>query len=315
MAMIEVENLRKSYGDVEALAGVSFQVGKGEILGLLGPNGAGKTTCMKVITGFMASTSGTVRVDGVDVHENSLATRAKIGYLPENAPLYVEMSVCEYLRYVAEMRGIPRQERKSRMKETAETCGLTNVLHKPIGELSKGYRQRVGLAQALIHTPQVLVFDEPTSGLDPNQMAEIRRLIRKLGEDRTIILSTHNLPEVLQTCDRVVVVHSGKVVADGTAEELEKAAADNPPVVVKVALDGKDPGSVAELISELDGVREVEERGLVGGVTSFRISVSEGEDIRPVLSRKIFELGLPLHELKRDALDLEAVFRRLTHDD
>ena len=312
MAMIEVQDLRKSYGDFDALRGVSFTVDKGEILGFLGPNGAGKTTCMKVITGFMAATSGSVRIDGIEVHEDSLATRAKIGYLPENAPLYVEMSVYDYLAYVAEMRGIPGAERKARMKATAEVCGLMDVLAKPIGELSKGYRQRVGLAQALIHDPEVLILDEPTSGLDPNQIVEIRRLIRKLGEDRTIILSTHNLPEVLQTCDRMVIIHTGEVVADGTAAELEQAEAVNPPVLLRVGSEDREPAALRDLLAGVPGVEAVDELGLVDGVHSFRVTAAGGADVRPALAKAAVESGLTLYEVKRDALDLEAIFRRLT---
>lgn len=312
MAMIEVEDLRKSYGSFEALRGISFQVGRGEIVGFLGPNGAGKTTCMKIITGYMAATAGTVRVDGADVHEESLKTRAKIGYLPENAPIYPDMTVHDYLRYVADLRGIPKGQRLEKMRSVAEVCGLREVAGKLVSELSKGYRQRVGLAQALIHDPEVLILDEPTAGLDPNQIVDIRELIKRLGKQRTIILSTHNLPEVLQTCDRMVIVHRGRLVADGTAAELEKGAAANPPVMVRVAANGSGEAAVRTQLAALPGVTGVTHRGNVDGAYEFQVTAAQGADVRPAVSKAVHEAGWTLYELRRDALDLEGIFRRLT---
>jgi len=310
--MIEVEELRKSYGAFEALRGISFHVDRGEIVGFLGPNGAGKTTCMKIITGYMAATAGTVRVDGVDVHEDSLRTRAKIGYLPENAPIYPDMMVYDYLKYVADLRGIPKSERAAKMHAVAEVCGLRDVAGKLVSELSKGYRQRVGLAQALIHDPEVLILDEPTAGLDPNQIVEIRELIKRLGKQRTIILSTHNLPEVLQTCDRMVIVHKGRLVADGTPAELEKGGAANPPVMLRVGADGATEGDVRTRLAAVPHVAAVTLRGTVDGAHDYVVTADKGADVRPGLARAVFDAGWQLFELRRDALDLEGIFRRLT---
>ncbi len=311
MAMIEVEDLHKNYGLVEALRGVSFKVDRGEVLGFLGPNGAGKTTCMKIITGFLAATKGTVRVDGMDVHEHGLEAKTRIGYLPENAPLYHEMRVIDYLAYAAEIRGIKKSRRSAKMNEVAASCNLKDVAGKQIGTLSKGFRQRVGLAQALIHDPEVLILDEPTAGLDPNQIVEIRELVRRLGRQRTIILSTHNLPEVLQTCDRMVIIHQGKLVADGTPSELEQSAAEDPPIVVKLKTD-EDRAVVTKRLRGLSGVAKVEDRGVVDDLLTFSLNTGTTDDLRPMIAKEITAAGWTLYELKRDALDLEAIFRRLT---
>jgi len=310
--MIEVEHLRKSYGDVAALDGVSFRIAKGEIVGFLGPNGAGKTTCMKILTGYMAATSGTVRVGGMDVHADSLKTRAIIGYLPENSPIYADMRVYDYLAYVAELRQIPVDRRRDRMGEVVRVCGLTDVLAKPVSALSKGYRQRVGLAQALIHDPAVLILDEPTAGLDPNQIVEIRELIRSLGKERTIILSTHNLPEVLQTCDRMLIIHRGKLVADGSAADLEQREAQNPPVIVRFDPSGKTVDEAQSALKSVEGVVEAEHRGTVDRTVEFVLKGKPGVDLRPTVGRAVAEHGFVLYELRRDALDLEGIFRRLT---
>ncbi len=218
--MIRVQNLTKTYGDQHAVDAISFEVATGEILGFLGPNGAGKTTTMKIITCFMPATSGNVEVDGLDVFDHSLEVRRKIGYLPETTPLYPEMNVAEYLEFIQALRQMPISSRNFRMKEMVELCGLGEVMHKDIGELSKGYRQRVGLAQAIIHDPEILILDEPTIGLDPNQVVEIRRLISTLGERKTLILCTHILSEVEAACNRVMIINHGKIVADGTPETL-----------------------------------------------------------------------------------------------
>jgi len=220
--MIEVKDLVKRYGSVLALDGVSFKVRGGEVLGFLGPNGAGKTTTMKILTCFIAPTSGQVSVAGHDIFGEPLEVRRRVGYLPENAPLYPDMRVVEYLDFVGEVRSMARKERASAMDRVIAECGLTEVVDREIRNLSKGYRQRAGLAQAMMHDPQILILDEPTSGLDPNQIAEIRDLIRKMGRERTVILSTHHLAEVEATADRVLIVHHGKLVADGTPRELER---------------------------------------------------------------------------------------------
>jgi gliding motility-associated transport system ATP-binding protein len=220
--MIEVANLCKRYGDLTAIRDVSFSAADGQILGFLGPNGAGKTTTMRIITGFMPATSGTVRVDGFDVFEKSTEVRRRIGYLPENPPLYNDMSVMAYLRFVAKLKGMSRGDVPGAVERVLETCGLTTVRERLLGHLSKGFRQRVGLAQALIHDPPVLVLDEPTIGLDPRQIIEIRGLIKTLGGKRTIVLSTHILPEVSQVCDKVVIINDGRIVAEDQLANLTR---------------------------------------------------------------------------------------------
>lgn len=218
---ITVRNLTKLYGDEKAIDDISFDVKTGEILGFLGPNGAGKTTTMKIITCYMPPSAGTVTVNNCDIANMSMEVRRKIGYLPEMNPLYLDMNVLEYLEYSAQLHKLAKTQIRQRLKEMVDVCGLAGVRHKDIGELSKGYRQRVGLAQAMIHDPEVLILDEPTSGLDPNQIVEIRNLIRKLGSAKTVILSTHILSEVQATCDRVIIINEGKIAADGTPDQLQ----------------------------------------------------------------------------------------------
>jgi ABC-2 type transport system ATP-binding protein len=311
--MIEVKNLKKSYGDALALKGISFWVQRGEIVGFPGPNGAGKTTAMKIITGYMAATDGTVVVDGVDVHENSMDVRKKIGYLPENAPLYQDMPVYEYLSYVASIREIPKNEILDRIAQIAKTCGILEVLHKDIASLSKGYRQRVGLAQAMIHNPPILILDEPTSGLDPNQIAQIRSLIKDIGKERTIILSTHNLPEVLATCNRIVIIHSGNIVADGTPADLEKKSQADPRTIVHFNAYNVSADDIKKMLQDIEGTKEVHpievsEKNVYG----FEITARAGSDVRPDVVRLSIEKGMGLLELRRDVIDLEGLFRRLT---
>ncbi len=220
--MIRVRELTKYYGDRIAIDHISFDVRNGEILGFLGPNGAGKTTTMKIITGYMLPTSGTVEVDDLNIYEHSMEIRKKIGYLPENNPLYEDMYILDFLRFIGEIRGIPPDKLKQRLEYVVETCGLKDELTKEIGALSRGYRQRVGLAQALLHDPEILILDEPTLGLDPNQVMEITELIKEIGKQKTVMVSTHILPWVEENCDRVVILHRGRVVADGTIDELKK---------------------------------------------------------------------------------------------
>jgi len=221
-SMIEIKNLTKKFGQNLVLDNLSFSVAKGEILGFLGPNGAGKTTTMKIITSFWPATSGSILIDGLDTAANSLAAKGQIGYLPETVPLYEDMKVSEYLRFVAEIRGLTKDKIKPRLKEVRTICGLVKVWHRPIDELSKGFRQRVGLAQAIMHQPNILILDEPTTGLDPNQIVEIRDLIKTIGREKTVIFSTHILSEVSATCDRVIIINNGRIVGQGTPGELEK---------------------------------------------------------------------------------------------
>ena len=224
--MIEVVDLVKRYGDFEALHGITFQVPKGQILGLLGPNGAGKTTTMKILSCFMPATSGQAKVAGFDVFEDPMEVKRRVGYLPENPPLYVEMRVREYLEYVAALKQLPRDKIKARIEFVSERCGLTQHYKRVIGTLSKGFRQRIGIAQALVHDPEVVILDEPTVGLDPVQIVEIRNLIKSLSQTHTVILSTHILPEVVMTCDRVVLVNKGKILADGPVGSLTKSTGE-----------------------------------------------------------------------------------------
>jgi len=310
--MIEVKALSKSYGDLEALRDVSFQIERGEIVGFLGPNGAGKSTTMKILTGYLPQTSGTVTVDGKDVNSDSLAVRERIGYLPESTPLYTEMLVYDYLAYVAQVRNIPKGERHDRILETAGLCGLEDRLGQEIGTLSKGFRQRVGLAQALIHRPDILILDEPTSGLDPNQIVEIRNLIKDLGGDRTIILSTHNLPEVMATCNRMLIVHNGRLVADGTPADLQAREEENPRV--RVVYRGASPDDAAT-VEALDGVESAETVVTAeDGAVAFEVIGARDVDVRPALLALATSQGWELVELHKLVLDLEGIFRKLTKE-
>ncbi len=310
--MIEVNNLRKFYGPVEALRGISFQVGRGEIVGFLGPNGAGKTTTMKILTGYISATAGTYRVAGHDGYSESLELREKIGYLPENAPLYPDMGVTEYLEFVCRIRRIPKNEWSARIASIIQRCGLSAMAHKDIGDLSKGYRQRVGLAQAMIHEPPILILDEPTSGLDPNQIVEIRNLIKELGKDRTIILSTHNLPEVQMTCTRMIIIADGRKVADGTAEELQQEGEDARFITSIRLPDNTNADEVIQQLEGLNGVSKVETMPSPTG--HFRAALTAKGDVD--LSDDIFQYvtgkDWALTELRRDVVDLEKVFHKLT---
>ena len=309
--MIEVSNLKKSYGEIEALKGISFQIAKGEIVGFLGPNGAGKSTTMKILTGFTPQTDGEVTVDGLDIGSDSLAVRAKIGYLPESTPLYTEMLVYDYLSYVATIRGIAKRDIPKRIAKVANLCGLSERVGQEIGTLSKGFRQRVGLAQALIHDPEVLILDEPTSGLDPNQIVEIRNLITDLGEDRTIILSTHNLPEVMATCTRMLIVHDGTLVADGTPSELQAREEDK--LRLRVVLSGATEAEARAALATVPGVGEVE-RAITADAEAhaFELIGQKGSDFRAAVFALAVDKGWELLELHRHVLDLEGIFRKLT---
>ena len=306
--MIQVQNLTKKFNDITAVNEASFEVRDGEVLGFLGPNAAGKTTTMRVITGFLAPTKGTVKIDELDVREQSLQIRRKIGYLPESVPLYDDMKVYEYLKFISEVRGVDGNKIKERIKEMIEDCGLEKVIRQQIGELSKGYRQRVGLAQAMIHDPEILVLDEPTSGLDPNQIVEIRSLIKKLGEKKTVILSTHILSEVQATCSRVVIINDGKIVASGTTEELRRQAEGRERVYVEVVGAGDGFGTVLSAMDVVDRVDRVDRGDLVGEAWELEAN----EDLREALFNLAMENGWKLLEMRRERVSLEDVFRRLT---
>ncbi len=312
--MIEVENLVKTYGTQNAVDNISFSVPKGQILGFLGPNGAGKTTTMRILTGYMAPTSGRASVAGHNDVTRSLEARQRIGYLPESAPLYSEMNVVSYLKFVAEIRQIKGDKQRQRIREMIDICGLSEVLHKDVGELSKGYRQRLGLAQALVHSPSVLIMDEPTSGLDPNQIAEIRNLIHEIGKEHTVILSTHILPEVQATCSRVLIINRGKIVADGSPEELRAAAEGKERVIIEAKVPTAD-----EAVTALREVEHVESVKWLSSpqdeISKFEVETEKGNDVREPLFRLAIEKEWALLELRRDRVSLESVFRDLTQSE
>lgn len=308
--MIQVKDLTKYYGDTRALHNVSFEVKKGEVLGFLGPNGAGKTTAMKILTGFMPGDSGEVKIDNTDIYMHPIKTRRKIGYLPENAPLYNELNVLEYLQFVAQMHDIPKKKQNKRIKEIVEVCGLQNKLRSEIGELSKGYRQRVGLAQTMIHSPEILILDEPTSGLDPNQIIEIREMIKKIGRKKTVILSTHILPEVEATCSRVLIINEGEIVAKGTPSELRDMAAGHTKINLKVEGPSK---TIAEKLMELPKIENVITlKSSEAGVANLDIEVEKGVDLRKEINEFLMKNKYVLLEMKQEEMSLENIFTHLT---
>jgi ABC-2 type transport system ATP-binding protein len=310
--MIEVEHLTKRYGPTLAVSDISFVVQKGEVLGFLGPNGAGKTTTMRVITGYLPPSEGRVRVAGYDVVEEPLEAKRRTGYLPEAPPVYPDMTVVEYLAFVARIKGLPRKEIKSRIGEISEKCAITDVQRRQIGKLSKGYRQRVGLAQALIHNPEVLILDEPTAGLDPKQIIETRELIKGLAGQHTVVLSTHILPEVSKTCQRVVVINQGKVVAVGAPAELTRRLQGYETVLITVE------GPAAEMMAKFElvpGVKLVEPREAGDSRVTFEVHAEKGLDVRPELARAAVESQWKLLELKTSGLSLEDIFLKLTTKD
>lgn len=313
--MIALENVSKRYGNATALKGISFEIPRGQIVGFLGPNGAGKTTTMKIITGFIAPTSGSVRIDGLDVLEKSLDVRSRIGYLPENAPVYQEMRVSEYLDFVGRIRQLSGDTLKRRREEVIRLTGLDKVVHKDINTLSKGYRQRVGLAQALIHNPPILILDEPTSGLDPNQIVEIRDVIRQIGSEKTVMLSTHILSEVEATTDRVLIISQGELVADGTTADLQaRQRAARVRGLLEATADDSPERLTAQL-QTLPGVRQARvEPG--DGPHLFHMTLeTDGTDDRG-LRRALFAQAVAhqwvLLELSRQEQSLEAIFQTLT---
>lgn len=308
--MIEVKNLTKKFGDNKALDGIDFTVNKGEILGFLGPNGAGKTTAMKILTSFWPQDEGEVKIDGQDIRTHSLETRKKIGYLPETVPLYEDMTVYEYLKFVASVRGIKKADTNDKIWEVAGSCGLQKVLKKSVDELSKGYRQRLGLAQAIIHDPEVLILDEPTTGLDPNQIVEIRDLIKKIGKEKTVIFSTHILGEVSATCDRVVIINNGQIVGEGTPDDLAEKAGRKEKIYIKIKGYQED---VLKALQEMPGINKAEVKDQEAErIFGYEIEPVPGQDIRENLSRTVFHKGWVVLELNRETYSLEDVFRQLT---
>jgi len=308
--MIHVEHLHKNFGPVHAVDDVSFDVMRGEVVGLLGPNGAGKTTTMRILTGFLNADKGQATIDGIAVNDEHLRTRSLIGYLPENAPVYVDLEVTEYLTYIAKLRSIPGKEILPRVKEMVDTCGLGQVLGRTIGQLSKGYKQRVGLAAAMIHKPPVLILDEPTSGLDPNQIVEIRNLIKEIGRKRTVILSTHILQEVEATCSRALIISGGKLVGQGTIEELLHRGASR----ITYTIAARAPRARVEYdIAKLRDMKIGEWLSEPNDATQRCLLTSENAaDRSEDIFRWAVDSGLVLSELKKEAASLEEVFRELT---
>jgi ABC-2 type transport system ATP-binding protein len=306
--MIEVDRLTKRYGPIPAIQDVSFTVEKGQIVGFLGPNGAGKTTTMRILSCFMPASGGTARVAGYDVFEQSLEVRRRIGYLPENVPLYADMTVDAYLDFVANIKGLGRSERRRRVGEVLERCQIPDVRGRLIGRLSKGYRQRVGLAQALIADPEVLILDEPTIGLDPKQIVGIRQLIKSLAGAHTVILSTHILPEVSMVCEGVIIINRGRVVASGPLDRLMQEL--SPTARLQVQVEGP-----AELVTQslraLPGIQRVEARGVVDGVSTFVLEAERVRDIRREVAQLVAQQRWGLLELKALDLSLEDVFIRI----
>jgi ABC-2 type transport system ATP-binding protein len=319
--MIKVDHLSKSYGGTRpAVDDISFHVRRGEVLGFLGPNGAGKTTTMKILTSYLAPTAGKAEVAGHDVYGDSIEVRRRIGYLPEDTPLYKDMSVLEYLEFICDVRGVPKESRPARLRRVSEQCGIADRLGALIGELSKGFRQRVGLAQAIVHEPEVLILDEPTSGLDPNQIAEIRGVIKQIGEEKTVIFSTHILGEVQATCSRVIIISDGKIVADGTPDELARKTTGASEIMIEIGGRRGNDVDPLNLLRHIDGIEDV--RAISTGewslsdrprATTFRITAKAGTDPRGDIARVIATAdGMDLLQLTTEKASLEEVFRKLT---
>jgi ABC-2 type transport system ATP-binding protein len=307
--MIEVENLTKRYGPRTAVNDISFRVNKGEILGFLGPNGAGKTTTMRILTGYLPASAGAVRVAGYDVFESPLEVKKRIGYLPETPPLYADMRVVDFLDFVAKIKGIPSKDRARRIDESIEKARVGDVRSRFIGRLSKGYRQRVGLAQAIINNPDVLILDEPTAGLDPKQIIETRDLIKGLGGEHTIVLSTHILHEVGMTCGRVLIINKGRVVAEDTPENLTQRLHGSDSLKVEARGDAT---ALEQALRGVAGILTVVAKGSLDGVTSFDVEAKRGHDVRGDIARAVVQKGFDLVGLQRAGMDLEEIFLHLT---
>jgi ABC-2 type transport system ATP-binding protein len=307
--MITVEGVTKRYGDVLAVDDLSFEVERGEVVGFLGPNGAGKSTTMKMITGTLQPDEGAVLLEGVPIATDLTAAKRRVGYLPEANPLYDELLVSEYLEYVADLRGLSPEETRAGVADAVDETAIASVFYRPIGECSKGYRQRIGLAAAILHRPEVLILDEPTEGLDPNQRVEIRRLVNSLGRERTVLLSTHVMQEVEATCSRLVILRRGRLAAEGSVQDLVSSRTGGARYVVEAQGDG-----VAEALSALAGVAH-HSIGEVDGRTRVELDVTGGAELRPEIFRLARDRGWTLWELHRERASLEELFRSLTADE
>ncbi len=309
--MIHIEKLTKYYNELRAVDRIDLDINKGEVLGLLGPNGAGKTTTLRILTGFLKPTSGSIRINGYNIDENLLQIKGLIGYLPESAPLYYNMLVFDYLNFVADIRGIESNKKLSRIRELSDLCGLNEVMHKSIGELSKGYKQRTGLAHAMMSNPEILVLDEPTSGLDPNQIVEIRKIIKQIGKEKTIIFSTHILSEAEATSDRIVIINQGKIVADGSAQSLKGSGQSESSV--NIALKGPDFESVKDLFSADNNIVRIkpDDNGN-DDIVRIKLYCRSSSDLMENIYKKIKATDWVLVELYQDTKTLEKIFRELT---
>ncbi len=307
MSLLTLNSVSKRFGEVTAVDGVSFSVDRGQVVGFLGPNGAGKSTTMRMITQYYVPDQGEILLDGAPLAADSLAAKRRIGYLPENNPLYGDMLVSEYLDFVADLRELSGPARRAALDDAVQATGIETVFYRPVGELSKGFKQRVGLTQAIVHRPDLLVLDEPTEGLDPNQRIEIRHLISHLGRDRTVILSTHVLPEVQHTCSRLLIIHRGRIAADGPVEQLIARAEGQ--VQISVEVDG---AGAAEALGALPGVQRVERTRELPGRSAYTLAADGKRDLRPEIFRLAAQKGWTLYELHQDAASVEDLFRQLT---
>lgn len=310
--MIQVDNLVKRYAGFTAVHGLTFSVQKGEIVGFLGPNGAGKSTTMRMLSCFMPATSGTAIVAGFDIHQQPLEVRRRIGYMPENVPLYPEMRVCEYLHFRAALKGVPRSRRKARVQEVSERCGIADVTRKIIGQLSKGYRQRVGLADALVHDPELIILDEPTIGLDPNQIRQVRAMIKDLARTHTVLLSTHILTEVEMTCSRVLIINRGKIVASDTPENLKRLRMGGGETVIELRAEAQ---AAKAALGVLPGARGADAETLEGGYCRVTVHPQREEDLREAAAAAARGRGWGIRELTRRHQTLEDVFVQITTED
>jgi ABC-2 type transport system ATP-binding protein len=310
--MIHAENLTKYYRDFCAVDQISFDIRPGEILGLLGPNGAGKTTTLRMLTGFLTPTDGIIKIKNISVDENPLEIKRLMGYLPESAPLYHEMLVYDYLNFVADIRKINSGKKETRIRELANLCGLNEVMHKPIAVLSKGYKQRVGLAHAIMGDPEILILDEPTSGLDPNQIVEIREIIRRIGREKTVILSTHILSEAEATCDRIMIIHQGRIVADGDAADLRQAAGEKRRI--RISLTGATFDIVKKSFENIADIQVIDPITENDMQVTLDLVYSGKSDIRGELYRRIKATDWILYEFSQQVESLETIFRELTKE-
>jgi len=310
--MIHAENLTKYYNEFCAVDQINFDIHKGEILGLLGPNGAGKTTILRMLTGFLRPTSGSIRIKDYTIDEHTLQIKRLLGYLPEAAPLYHDMLVYDYLNYVANIREVDRERKLPRIRHMANLCGLNEVMHKPIGVLSKGFKQRVGLAHAMMSDPEILILDEPTSGLDPNQIVEVREIIKEIGKEKTVIISTHILNEAEATCGRVVIINRGKIVADGGLETLKQSGTGKH--IISISLHSADLQSVKRKLDSINGIEAIDPVDGDEGILNVRLTCQSSTDLREEIYRKIKETDWVLLEFRRETQTLENIFRELTKE-